>query len=103
MSPAAIGVTPAPFAVEKHKGNPGRRVGRLTFAVPAAVHTCGGTGAVRRRLRRIHTRSVEAYEVYVRAKSIPYPPVKERIARARDMFETVRVEGRELKVPAMTR
>jgi adenylate cyclase len=41
------------------------------------------------RLQHVHTRNVEAYELYVRAKSIPYPPVKERIARARDIYQRV--------------
>lgn len=41
------------------------------------------------RLQHIHTRSVEAYELYVRAKSIPFPPVKERVARARDTYQRV--------------
>ena len=41
------------------------------------------------KLQHVHTRSVEAYELYVRAKLIPYPPVKERIARARDTYQRV--------------
>ena len=41
------------------------------------------------RLQRVHTRNLDAYELYVRAKSTPYPPVPERIDAARKMFEQV--------------
>lgn len=38
---------------------------------------------------QVHTRNVEAYELYVQAKAMPYPPVPEKIAAARVMFERV--------------
>lgn len=41
------------------------------------------------RLRRVHTRNLNAYELYVRAKATPYPPIPERIDAAREMFEQV--------------
>jgi adenylate cyclase len=41
------------------------------------------------RLRRVHTRNLDAYELYVRAKSTPYPPLPDRIDAARAMFEQV--------------
>jgi adenylate cyclase len=41
------------------------------------------------RLQRVHTRNLAAYELYVRAKATPYPPVSERIDAARQMFEQV--------------
>ncbi len=41
------------------------------------------------RLRRVHTQSLEAHELYVRAKATPYPPVPDRIEAARAMFEQV--------------
>jgi Tfp pilus assembly protein PilF len=41
------------------------------------------------RLQRVHTRNLDAYELYVRAKSTPYPPIPERIDAAREMFEQV--------------
>jgi adenylate cyclase len=41
------------------------------------------------RLQRVHTRNLDAYELYVRAKSTPYPPLPERIEAAREMFEQV--------------
>ena len=41
------------------------------------------------RLQQVHTQNLDAYELYVRAKSTPYPPVPERIAAAREMFEQV--------------
>ena len=40
-------------------------------------------------LRRVHTSNLEAYELYVRARAAPYPPVPERIDSAREMFEQV--------------
>jgi adenylate cyclase len=36
-----------------------------------------------------HTHNLNAYELYVRAKSTPYPPIPERIEAAREMFEQV--------------
>jgi Tfp pilus assembly protein PilF len=47
------------------------------------------TGDESARLQRVHTRNLEAYELYVRAKSTPYPPISERIEVAREMFERV--------------
>ena len=41
------------------------------------------------RLQRVHTRNLDAYELYVRAKSAPYPPIPERIEAARKMLERV--------------
>lgn len=41
------------------------------------------------RLRHVHTHNVEAYEIYVRARAMPYPPIPERISAAREMFEQV--------------
>lgn len=38
---------------------------------------------------QVHTRNVEAYELYVQAKATPYPPIPERIMAARDMFQKV--------------
>jgi adenylate cyclase len=38
------------------------------------------------RFQHVHTRSVEAYEQYVLAKSISMPPIKARLAQARDAF-----------------
>jgi len=43
----------------------------------------------RSRMERVHTNNLDAYELYVRAMGTPYPPIKERIFQARDMFETV--------------
>ncbi len=51
-----------------------------------AVHL---SGEEEERLRQVHTRNLEAYELFVQAKSAPYPPVAERIAAARKMFEQV--------------
>jgi TolB-like protein len=41
------------------------------------------------RLQRIHTHNLDAYELFVRAKATPYPPVPDRIEAAREMFERV--------------
>jgi adenylate cyclase len=41
------------------------------------------------RLQQVHTHNLGAYELYVRAKATPYPPVPDRIAAAREMFERV--------------
>ena len=41
------------------------------------------------RLRRVHTQNLNAYELYVRAKATPYPPIPQRIDAAREMFEQV--------------
>jgi len=40
-------------------------------------------------LQRVHTANLEAYELFVRARATPYPPVPERIAGAREMFGKV--------------
>ena len=49
-----------------------------------AVHL---TGEEEERLQQVPTHNLEAYELFVRAKATPYPPVPERIAAARAMFE----------------
>jgi adenylate cyclase len=41
------------------------------------------------RLQRVHTHNLNAYELYVRAKATPYPPVPDRIDAAREMFQQV--------------
>ena len=43
----------------------------------------------KRSLGTVHTDNLEAYELFVRAKAAPYPPIPERIGAAREMFETV--------------
>ncbi len=40
-------------------------------------------------INQVHTRNVDAYELFVRAKATPYPPIPERISAAREMFERV--------------
>ncbi|NQU71606.1 MAG: tetratricopeptide repeat protein [Rhodospirillales bacterium] len=40
-------------------------------------------------LKTIHTNNLEAYELFVRARATPYPPVPERIESARKMFMQV--------------
>lgn len=40
-------------------------------------------------LRAIHTSNLDAYELFVRARATPYPPVPERLESARKMFEQV--------------
>jgi adenylate cyclase len=40
-------------------------------------------------LRRVHTANLDAYELFVQARSTPYPPIPERIFSARDMFARV--------------
>jgi len=37
----------------------------------------------------VHTHNLDAYELFVRAKTTPYPPVPSRIEMAREMFERV--------------
>jgi TolB-like protein/class 3 adenylate cyclase len=51
-----------------------------------SVRLRGDEGA---RLRRVHTHNLDAYELYVRAKATPYPPIPERIDAARRMFGQV--------------
>jgi TolB-like protein len=41
------------------------------------------------RLQQVHTHNLDAYELYVRAKATPYPPIPERIRAAQEMFEQV--------------
>jgi adenylate cyclase len=41
------------------------------------------------RLHHVHTHNLGAYELYVRAKATPYPPLPERIGAAQEMFEQV--------------
>jgi len=40
-------------------------------------------------LGTVHTDNLDAYELFVRAKATPYPPIPPRISAAREMFETV--------------
>jgi len=40
-------------------------------------------------LSRVHTHNLEAFELFVRAKATPFPPVPERMQLAREMFERV--------------
>jgi adenylate cyclase len=42
-----------------------------------------------KRLNRVHTHNLDAYELFVRAKATPYPPIPARIAAARALFERV--------------
>jgi adenylate cyclase len=46
-------------------------------------------GNERERLEKVHTHNLEAYELYVRARATPYPPVPAKIDAARQMFEEV--------------
>lgn len=41
------------------------------------------------RLRQVHTHNLDAYELFARARTTPYPPVPDRIAAATEMFEKV--------------
>jgi adenylate cyclase len=41
------------------------------------------------RLQQVHTHNIAAYELYVRAKATPYPPIPERIEAAGRLFEQV--------------
>jgi len=41
------------------------------------------------RLNEVHTTNLDAFELYVQAKSTPYPPIPERILAARELFERV--------------
>jgi adenylate cyclase len=41
------------------------------------------------RLHRVHTHNLDAYELYIRAKATPYPPIPARIDAAREMFAQV--------------
>lgn len=41
------------------------------------------------RISDVHTTNVDAFELYVRAKAAPYPPVPERMKLARDMYQQV--------------
>jgi adenylate cyclase len=41
------------------------------------------------RFNHVHTHNLDAYELFVRAKGTPYPPVPQRIEMAREMFERV--------------
>ena len=43
----------------------------------------------RSALSRVHTHNLEAFELFVRAKATPFPPVPERMQLAREMFERV--------------
>ena len=47
------------------------------------------TQSEKRSLGTVHADNLEAYELFVRAKAAPYPPIPERIGAAREMFETV--------------
>ena len=44
------------------------------------------TGNETDNLRSVHTSNLEAYELYVRARATPFPPVPVRIESARKMF-----------------
>ena len=46
-------------------------------------------GDERERLQHVHTHNLDAYELYVRAKATPYPPIPERIRAAQEMFDQV--------------
>jgi adenylate cyclase len=46
-------------------------------------------GDERERLQQVHTHNLEAYELFVRAKATPYPPVPDRISAARELFQQV--------------
>lgn len=46
-------------------------------------------GDEKERLQQVHTHNLAAYELFVRAKATPYPPVPDRINAAREMFEAV--------------
>ena len=37
----------------------------------------------------VHTHNLDAYELFVRAKTTPYPPIPQRMEMAREMFERV--------------
>jgi TolB-like protein len=41
------------------------------------------------RLRQVHTHNLEAYELFVRARATPYPPIPSRVRSAMRMFEQV--------------
>ena len=41
------------------------------------------------RLNQVHTNSLEAYELFVRARATPYPPIPSRIQSAMQMLERV--------------
>ncbi len=56
--------------------------------VVAALSVKLGPGE-REKLQKVHTHNLDAYELYVQAKATPYPPIPERIAAAREMFEEV--------------
>jgi TolB-like protein len=43
----------------------------------------------KKSLGTVHTDNLAAYELFVRAKAAPYPPVPPRIQAAREMFESV--------------
>ncbi len=47
------------------------------------------TSAEAMSLTAVHTTNLEAYELFVQAKSTPYPPIPERLAAAKDLFEQV--------------
>ena len=47
------------------------------------------SGDEHERLQHVHTRNLDAYELFVRAKATPYPPLPERIEAACKMFEQV--------------
>jgi TolB-like protein len=43
----------------------------------------------RKHLEKVHTDNLEAYELFVRAKATPYPPIPPRIEAAKEMFAAV--------------
>ncbi len=47
------------------------------------------TSTEAKTLTTVHTTNIEAYELFVQAKSTPYPPIPARLAAAKDLFDQV--------------
>ena len=47
------------------------------------------TNSEEKRLHDVHTHNLEAYELFVRAKAMPFPPIPPRILAAKELFEQV--------------
>ncbi|WP_299946823.1 adenylate/guanylate cyclase domain-containing protein [uncultured Ruegeria sp.] len=47
------------------------------------------TSSETKNLTTVHTTNIEAYELFVQAKSTPYPPIPARLAAAKDLFDQV--------------
>lgn len=47
------------------------------------------TKSEEKRLHEVHTHNLEAYELFVRAKAMPFPPIPPRILAAKELFEQV--------------